>query len=564
MTSLPEHPETLSPENNWRTWLLAMLVCAAAALAMVAPFHGRGNASGHDFQFHAASWLDAAEQWKEGVFFPRWAQWANWGFGEPRFVFYPPLSWMLGAALGLTVGWNAAAVAFLFVTQTLAGLCMFALARRTIPLRAALFAGAVYAVNPYAQLVVYLRSDFAELLSAAMLPLVLLFAGDLAEAEEAKAMRRGIALFALPFAWIWLSNAPAGVLASYCTAVLFAGMALAQRSLWPLVRGGLGFALGFGLCAFYLLPAAYEQRWVNIMQALSSGLRPAQNFLYTTIPDHEHNLFNWIASSTAVGMIVLAGLAGIAAHRREEAEEHKRLWRKMMLLTAASTLLMFHFAAPLWSILPKLRFVQFPWRCMLLLAVPFAWFAAASVARRRFGWIGAAALIGVLIAAGSFFVQHAWWDKEDIPVLRAAIARGEGYEGTDEYDPLGDDHTDLPEHAPRVKLLPADAVSKTEPRAQVQVERWTAEEKVFEVNSREPVRAALRVLIYPAWRATVNGSVIQPERAEDSMQMILPLAAGEHRVHVRWTRTPDQSLGAWLTGVSVLFAAALYLRTIPR
>src|SRR5258705_849087 len=106
MTPSGEHSKRITTTAGIREWLPALGVSFATALLVISPFFFLGNASGHDFGFHAASWLDVAGQWEEGVFFPRWTEGAKHGFWEPRVGFFSPLSLMLGCALGPVLPWS--------------------------------------------------------------------------------------------------------------------------------------------------------------------------------------------------------------------------------------------------------------------------------------------------------------------------------------------------------------------------------------------------------------------------------------------------------------------------
>src|SRR5437763_7356228 len=126
-------PDRTSPPGLLWTPLLAI---SAAAFVVEIPFFFLGTPSGHDVEFHLYSWLEVLGQWKHGILYPRWADLAHFGYGEPRFIFYPPASWMLGATLSAIVPWTLAASVYIWIVLIAAGASLFVLARRWLAPRA--------------------------------------------------------------------------------------------------------------------------------------------------------------------------------------------------------------------------------------------------------------------------------------------------------------------------------------------------------------------------------------------------------------------------------------------
>jgi len=225
------------------------------------------------------------------------------------------------------------------------------------------------------------------------------------------------------------------------------------------------------------------------------------------------------------------------------------------VLAAAASLMMLRMTNTLWTYLPKLRFVQFPWRWMAVLAVVFVLFVAATAAR-RFAALSWVVLGLVLSLTSAYLVHHTWWDSEDVNSVKEAVDSGAGFEGTDEYDPLGDDHSDIPKDQPEAKLIgeeEANATAKTE----LHVFRWTAENRVIVARTRRPAIVRLRLLHHPAWEVTVNGNLAKTRRTVSYNAILVPIPAGESRIEAHFTRTMDRTIGGYISAGCFLGAGLL-------
>jgi hypothetical protein len=516
------------------------MILLATACFVVLPFFFLGIPSGHDFEFHMNSWMEALNQWKLGILYPRWADLAHYGYGEARFIFYPPASWMLGAALGAVLPWKLVPGAYIVAVLTFSGCSMFLLARRWLNYRDAIFAAIFYAANPYYLVVVYWRSAFAELLAGALLPLFLLCVFRLYEDAD---RHKGVVPLGLLIAAVWLTNAPSAVMVNYSLAFLVVLMAVAQRSFRPLLFGVLAAMLGAALAAFFIVPATYEQKWVDIAQVLSEGVRPQDNFLFTRVADPRHNRFNYLVSILALAEISALAIAAFWWRRWRRAIP--RVWWMLAAGCGAAALLMFSLTLPAWELLPKLRFMQLPWRWLLCFNVAFALLIAAAW---RHWWARlavAVAMLAVLAFAGHRF-QAPWWDTTaDIAKLEQSIQTARGYEGTDEYVPVEADPYEIKRDARRLTFEGGGT-------DHIHILQWKPESKVCTAEVSQRGELVLRLFNYPAWQVQVNGRTVETETRDVTGEIMIPVQAGENHVQIKFIRTWDRTAGGWISIVTAL------------
>jgi hypothetical protein len=156
------------------------------------------------------------------------------------------------------------------------------------------------------------------------------------------------------------------------------------------------------------------------------------------------------------------------------------------------------------------------------------------------------ALCMVVIILAWRYVQAPWWDTAaDLREMQDYVVTGAGYEGTDEYTPVGADPSAIDKSARQVTVVgPAYAA--------IDVLHWDAELKTFTVQASAAGQVALRLFRYPAWQATVNGREVETTARDGTGQMLVPVSSGMNHVEIRLVRTWDRTTG----GLISLFSAA--------
>jgi hypothetical protein len=389
--------------------IIGLCLVGISMVAMMPMFlHSYPMAHSTAFNFNWA--FQYQRQFWSGQFYPRWLEFSNFGFGNPTFVFYPPM-WAIATLPFSLFGMDfpeSIVGSMVLAAFTLASGVYF-YAALYFPSWLALVVSGLAVASPYFLIDVYQRGAIAEVWAITLIPWVLLATHQLISQIHLPQMQRTHA-FSLAIAWgmIGLSHLPTLLitfLAWIPMPLCLLKDVLRNSSLrnYAVEVGRCYFSasLGFMGISFFLLPVIFDQKLVQIELVNPSPEYLPQNrllldglvSLHPKLPNH------WFETSSGMipyfwivlSVVIISAIAWIFNHfcfvnKSSQVEpiikpelsifSQPSLDSTTFFLIIASAIAVFmttDLTSWIYQLSPTLQKIQFSWRwySLVVTTIPF-------------------------------------------------------------------------------------------------------------------------------------------------------------------------------------------------
>jgi len=556
-----------------RGLILALLLPLIAAL----PAWGDGIPAAADVEVHVHRIHAMSLSLQAGNLYPRWITYLHLGYGYPIFNFYAPgyayfTALFELAGLHITTAYN--------LVQTLAwsfgSAGMYLLARRFMPVRAAVLAAALWAFAPSRLYEVWWQGSIAQIMAASFIPYLML---GVVKNSEKPSLRRVLAI-ALPYFALFMTHTPMMYISTLYAAPLafFAPMFYSKFDIKQIFRRwvfiGGGFVLGAALAAIFLMPTLLELQYIQISQ----GIDETVNYLIEqylplseifTLPRLIDSTDLYLDFPRTLGLVggVLA-IIGILA----------LLKRKQFGLVAISVaglaftiFMMLDISFDVWMTIPAFSNLRFPARLLRIGAVLIALTGGASILLLPKKWQLAGMVTGILLVVAQILPvsqpYNVWLNWDNISaydeILHEREDRTWGTVSYDEFNPIWGERIflDAPTNAERYIEEPFHLRVFGRDIAAANWQGFSEEnlsDNTLRVITDIDRAVRFRQYYFPGWRATVNGEVAEIYPDEEIGLITIDLPAGEHIVTLEYVGTPVQLTATVITLLSAVICLALF------
>lgn len=529
---------------------IPLILIILSFIPMIAFFHP-GLPQGHDAQDHVVRIANFYQSLTEGIIIPRWAGNLNWGYGHPVLMFLYPFSSYCASFLH-AVGFSLvdATKGVFVLAYVFSLLSMYLWMSSVWGKRIGVLGALLFGFAPYRFVDIYVRMAIGEHMAFVFPPLVFYFLYKLA--------RRGTLVYGLglgaSLASLILSHNAISLmfLPIFGLYALYLFFFEAKRSWIFIVLGLLGTAIGFGLSAFFWLPALLEGKF-TLRDIVTAGeaigrFVPWTWFFYspwnyggTTMLTKSLGFFQWVG--------VLSGC--IVIYKSKDARLRLFLIVSLLILIG-SLFIMTSASTTLWKSVMLLQNIQFPWRFLSVSVFISAVLGSIGIVRliellqfqraiKTYDTVkdGLFALFCIFTIFSTFYM----WHPKNYLVKHESFYTGIYFGTTDtgESSPIWT--TRFMEHtAPN----PMEVISG---EASVQVGKRTSTIHEYHVSAKTRAQLLENTLFFPGWKITVDGigAGIQYQDGNHRGIMSFWIDEGEHDVRVQFLDTKLRKIAGYIS-----------------
>lgn len=493
---------------------------------------------------------------RQGQFPVRWVSDLGYGYGYPIYNFYGPLPYYVGGSLYAAGVDSVVATKAMFGIGALIGAVFLYLSLEPIiGMLAAVTGSLLFLYAPYHAVDIYVRGAVDEYWAIAFLPVLL---WGILRVCENKRQTTGIVIGSLGLFGVIVSHTILGFL----TTILFAAGTLIYGIIEYIQKRSISrstiflcliLVLGLGLSAFFWLPAFGELRVTGVAAMVKNA---PTNFFDHFVCINQLWDSPWGYGGSAPGCIdgmsfklgklqLILSIAGIVAFIVSVIR--KKLTKTTGLMIIASLLFLvsvvgtIDVSKPIWSLVPFVSFIQYPWRLLsftiLAMGVCGGYFIS-TLPNRNTRIVVALIVIAVCIFMNSklFKPQYIYFSAsknyETSQELRFNISKI-----SDEYLPPA---IIKPTIVNDIVIQPIDN-SKT---LQVNFLKNSDTYLKAQVVSSSQQQVVLKKAYFPGWQYLVNGKIIVPTIVHGLPSVVV--FKGISIIEAKFTDTPIRVWGNFI------------------
>jgi len=533
----------------------------------IVPFFHPGFFSIHD-DTQIARTFEMTNSLLDGMFPVRWVENLGYGYGYPIFNFYAPLPYYVGGFLGL-IGFSALSatkIAFAFGVL-LAGISMYFFIKEFLGKIPAVVSAVIYMYFPYHAVNIFIRGNLNEVFAYALFPFVFLGFYKLyyVVTEKNAQSTKWVILLGVSLACVISShNLSAYMISVILFLLTVCALIFSQEKIKLLSLLSISGLIAFGLSSFYWMPVLLEMKYSDVLSQVGGGADYRDHFVCLSQYWNSPWGFGGSGPGCIDGMsfklgkfnilitILSLGIYGYLLITRK-IKKHHFLFLSILGVLLFSIFISLEYSSVLWGLIPRIDFLQFPWRFINFIAISMSVFAGLfvkNIIRLNYKFVSISLCIGVIFVTiflnAKLFVPQTFFDRSSEYYTNTKFVRWDTSKISDEYMPANFSVPQSENEIVHNKII----ISSSSATVELQHEKTGFVSAVVSAQNRTDL--LLAIAPFPAWKIFINDIEVKYINTDKGIQVEIP--EGTSTLEAKFIQTPIEKFS---NGITLITAVAL-------